>query len=75
MLAEEESIQILRRQLQEAVQRARDTVQSDLGLVENQVRSLKDESESRRKELAELELELVKGKGHSILPGARARCQ
>jgi succinoglycan biosynthesis transport protein ExoP len=62
VLAEEESIQILRRQLQEAIQRARDTVQSDLGLVENQIRGLKDESESRRKELAKLELELVKGK-------------
>jgi succinoglycan biosynthesis transport protein ExoP len=62
VLAEEESIQILRRQLQEAIQRARDTVQSDLGLVENQIRGLKDESEARRKELAKLELELVKGK-------------
>lgn len=62
VLSQEESIQILRRQLQEAVQRARDTVQSDLNLVENQVRSLKTESEARRKELAKLDQELVKGK-------------
>jgi succinoglycan biosynthesis transport protein ExoP len=62
MLAQDESILILRRQLQEAVQRARDTVQSDLNLVENQVRSLKTESEARRKELAALEKDLVKGK-------------
>lgn len=60
--AQDESIQILRRQLQESIQRARDTVQSDLNLVENQVRSLKDESTARRKELAELELQIVKGK-------------
>jgi hypothetical protein len=44
------------------VQRARDTVQSDLGLVDSQVRSLKTQCDLRRKELSDLELVLVKGK-------------
>ena len=60
--AQTETITILRRQLQDSVQRALDTVQSDLNLVENQVNSLKTESANRRKELAELELSLVKGR-------------
>lgn len=62
MMAQEETIQILRRQLQESVQRARDTVQSDLALVESQVLSLKSEISSRQKELADLELVIVKSK-------------
>lgn len=62
MIAQEETIQILRRQLQEAVQRARDTVQSDLALVENQVQSLRAGINSRQKELADLELLLVRNK-------------
>ena len=62
VLALEENLQILRRQLQEAVQRARDTVQSDLALVDSQVRSLKTQCDLRRKELSDLELVLVKGK-------------
>ena len=62
VLAQDETIQNLRRQLQDAVQRARDTVQSDLSLVEKQVNSLKAESAIRRKELAELDLVLVRGK-------------
>ena len=48
--------------LQEAVQRARDTVQSDLALVDSQVGSLKKQCDLRRKELSDLELVLVKGK-------------
>lgn len=59
--AQDENIQILRRQLADAVQRARDTVQSDLSLVENQVNRLKSESETRRAELADLDLKIVKG--------------
>ncbi|HMP77608.1 MAG TPA: polysaccharide biosynthesis tyrosine autokinase [Kiritimatiellia bacterium] len=62
VLAQEEAISIVRRQLDGAVQRARETLQSELGLLENQVRSLKQESESRRKELAGLELDIVKGR-------------
>lgn len=61
VLAQEESIAILRRQLADSVQRARDTVQSELNLLDKQVQSLKEESEVRRKELAELEFEIVKG--------------
>ena len=62
VMALEENIQILRRQLQEAVQRARDTVQSDLALVDSQVRSLKSQGDLRRKELSDLELVIVKAK-------------
>ena len=62
VLSQEETIDILRRQLQGSVQRARDTVQSDLNLVENQIRSLRAESETRRKELAELDKNLLRGK-------------
>jgi capsular exopolysaccharide synthesis family protein len=62
VLAQEENILIVRRQLEGAVQRARDTIQSELTLVENQIRSLKEESEARRKELARLELEIVRGR-------------
>src|SRR5690606_23747665 len=62
VLAQEEAIAIVRRQLDGAVQRARETLQSELTLLENQVRSLKQESEARRKELAGLELDIVKGR-------------
>lgn len=62
VLAQEENILIVRRQLEGAVQRARDTVQSELTLVENQIRSLKEESDARRKELVQLDLDIVRGR-------------
>ena len=62
VLAQDDTIQILRRQLDVSVQRAKETVQSELNLVENQIRSLKDESEARRKELTTLDLDIVKGR-------------
>ncbi len=62
VLAQDEALIVIRRQMEESIQRARDTVQSDLSLVENQIRSLKNESESRRKELESLELSIVKGR-------------
>lgn len=62
VVALDENLQILRRQLQEAIQRARDTVQSDLALLDSQIRSLKNQSEQKHKELTELELTIVKNK-------------
>jgi capsular exopolysaccharide synthesis family protein len=62
VLALDESLQILRRQLQESVQRARDTVQSDLTLLDSQARSLSTQSDLRRKELTDLEMVIVKAK-------------
>ena len=62
VVALDEGIAIQRRQLQEAVQRARDTVQSDLSLVESQSTSLRSQIDLRRKELAELELAIVKSR-------------
>lgn len=62
VLAQEDTINTLHRQLEATVQRSRETVQSELSLIQNQVNSLKAESETRRKELAEVDLEVMKGK-------------
>ncbi|MCO5043944.1 MAG: polysaccharide biosynthesis tyrosine autokinase [Kiritimatiellae bacterium] len=60
VLAQEETISIVRHQLDNSIQRSRSTVQSELTLVDNQMQSLKDESLARRKELNDLELDIVK---------------
>lgn len=61
VLAQAETISILQNQLNGVVDRSRDTVQSQLNLVENQIESLKKESETRRKELDQIETDLLKG--------------